>query len=78
MDIPELWLLLLLPLLDRAAVGVVTERDVLLLTDPSVAVTIMTVVKVLGVGVAVVAAADVAPEEGVGDVVASAPAEVGD
>lgn len=49
---PELPLPLLA--LDRLAVGVVTETDVELLTDPSVAVTTMIFVDVLGVGVAVV------------------------
>lgn len=67
LDMPELLPLLPLLLLDRVGVGVVTARDVELLTDPSVAVTMMTVVEVTGVGVAVVVAlesgADVVPAE---------------
>lgn len=59
-DMPEL---LLLPLLAsfRPGVGVETETDVELLTDPSVAVTTMTVVDVVGLGV-VVAELDSAPD----------------
>lgn len=50
-DIPELPLLLLDSL--RPGVGVETETDVELLTDPSVAVTTMTVVEVVGLAVVV-------------------------
>lgn len=50
---PELPLLLL-PALDRLAVGVDTEVEVELLSDPSEAVTTMTVVEVVGVALSVV------------------------
>ena len=79
-DMPEL----LLPLLefDRLAVGVVTDTEVELLTDPSVAVTTMTVVDVVGVGVAVVLLESdvdvVSPEESAVEAAASVEVEVGD
>lgn len=64
-DMPELPPLLLLPL-DKLAVGVETEVEVELLTDPSEAVTTMTVVEVVGVALSVVEEA-VSPEEVVWD-----------
>lgn len=80
-DMPELLPLLPPLLLDRVGVGVVTATDVELLTDPSVAVTMMTVVEVTGVGVAVVvaleSAADVVPAESVADAAVSDAVDVG-
>lgn len=60
-DMPELPPSLLLPL-DKLADGVETEREVELLSDPSEAVTTMTVVAVVGVALLVVDEA-VSPEE---------------
>lgn len=49
---------MLLPALDRVAVGVETEVEVELLSDPSEAVTTTTVVDVVGVALSVVEEAD--------------------
>lgn len=60
---------LLLPALDRVAVGVETEVEVELLSEPSEAVTTMTVVEVMGVALSVV-------ETELSEVVVGEPADV--